>query len=489
MRRNPTALLVSGDASLIEAVQGVIDSFGDLDLLVAPGPTEARREVAREELALVLVHQDCLSEGDEVTHLVRSIRAAKRLLPTIVLSNRHSPEQALEMLRLGVADYLCRPIELSRLTYLIDVLTLRARLNRHASAVDVRTGPDQDPELHPYEARAVGRGQPCAVSGAASLARMMDQIRRVAALETTILLGGETGTGKTRLARSIHELSPRHDLPFLVVNCGALSVTLIESELFGHVRGAFTGADRDHSGKFAEVGRGTLLLDEIDALPPPLQAKLLRAVEERQFEPVGSNCSKPVQARLIAASNRALNEEAAASRFRSDLYYRLNVISFTLPPLRERRETIPELAREFAAEFAARSGREIAGISTEALRALLAYDWPGNIRELRNVIERAIALSVSREIQVDDLPEHFQRRGSSSRHVPAVTPAPPERAAAAVAAPAPTLARIKDDAERFRITDALRRHSNNRLRAAAELGISRMTLYKKLHKYGLMGSA
>ena len=171
----------------------------------------------------------------------------------------------------------------------------------------------------------------------------MEQVRRVAALETTILLGGETGTGKTRLARLIHELSPRRDLPFLVVNCGALSTTLIESELFGHVKGAFTGADRDHIGKFAEVGRGTLLLDEIDSLPPALQAKLLRAVEERLFEPVGSNSSLPVQARLIAASNRALDQEAAANRFRSDLYYRLNVISFTLPPLRDRRDIDPAL--------------------------------------------------------------------------------------------------------------------------------------------------
>src|SRR5262249_40681950 len=153
--------------------------------------------------------------------------------------------------------------------------------------------------------------------------------------------------------------------------------------------GAFTGADRDHTGKFAEVGGGTLLLDEIDALPPALQAKLLRAVEERLFEPVGSNVSLPVQARLIAASNRALEAEAAAGRFRSDLYYRLTVISFTLPPLRDRRETIPGLAREFVAEFAARTGREVAGISTEAHSAMLSYDWPGNIRELRNVIERA----------------------------------------------------------------------------------------------------
>ena len=254
----------------------------------------------------------------------------------------------------------------------------------------------------------------------------MEQVRRVATQDTTILLGGETGTGKTRLARHIHELSPRRDLPFLVINCGALSASLIESEMFGHVKGAFTGADRDRTGKFAEVERGTLLLDEIDSLPLALQAKLLRAVEERIFEPVGSNKSLPVQARLIAASNRPLDQEAAAGRFRLDLYYRLNVVSFTLPPLRDRREMIAHLASNFIAEFAARSGREIDGISAEALRALQAHDWAGNIRELRNVIERAVVLCPGREIQVDDLPEQFHRNGTavSSRSPRLLSPKP-----------------------------------------------------------------
>jgi DNA-binding NtrC family response regulator len=502
MRRNPTALLVSGEASLIEAVREAIDSLGDLDLVVAPGPSEAHRDVARDNGALVLVHQDCVGDFDEVIRLVRSFVETKRSLPVIVLSNRHRPEQVLELLRLGVADCLCRPLDLSRLTYLIDILSLRARrcpvglVRAVASESATRTGPARgDPNANTNAIANATHGHEC---GAACLERLMEQIVRVAALEATILLGGETGTGKTRLARLIHELSPRRHLPFLVVNCGALSATLIESELFGHVKGAFTGADRDHVGKFAEVGRGTLLLDEIDALPPPLQAKLLRAVEERVFEPVGSNRSLPVQARLIAASNRPLDEEAAASRFRSDLYYRLNVISFTLPPLRGRRETIPALAREFLAEIAARSGREVFAISVDALRAMQAYEWPGNIRELRNVIERAVALSVSLEIELEDLPEPLQRKATASGFADAdarrAAAAPWAALRAAVLhAPAPsfpsTLARTKDDAERFRITDALQRHANNRLRAAAELGISRMTLYKKLHKYGLMGSA
>src|SRR5208283_1161626 len=196
--------------------------------------------------------------------------------------------------------------------------------------------------------------------------------------------------GKTRLARMIHELSLRRDGPFLVIDCGALSAGLIESEMFGHVRGAFTGADRDRSGKLAQVGRGTLLLDEIDALPVELQAKLLRVVEQRVFEPVGSNHPQALVARLIAASNRDLDQEVAAGRFRPDLYYRLNVVGLELPPLRSEPERVPALANQFVAELAARSGRRAHAVADQAMRLLQEHDWPGNVRELHNVIERAI---------------------------------------------------------------------------------------------------
>jgi two-component system response regulator HydG len=314
---------------------------------------------------------------------------------------------------------------------------------------------------------------------------LQEQIRRVAPQETTLLLVGETGTGKTRLARFVHDLSPRRDEPFLVVDCGALSASLIESELFGHLKGSFTGADRDRAGKLAAAAGGTLLLDEINSLPLQLQAKLLRVVDERVFEPVGSNRAQPVRARLIAACNVPLEQEVAAGRFRSDLFYRLNVVAFYLPGLRDRRAAIAPLARKFLAEFAARNRPDVRGMTPAALRALEGYDWPGNVRELRNVIERAVALAPGEEIGPEDFPEAV--RAGASRPLPAATAPVPGEPVTAVA-PSRTLAGAKEEAEILRITEALRRHGNNRLRAAAELGISRMGLYKKLRKYGLFDS-
>jgi transcriptional regulator with PAS, ATPase and Fis domain len=312
---------------------------------------------------------------------------------------------------------------------------------------------------------------------------LIAQLRRVAPQDTTLLLTGETGTGKTRLARVIHNMSPRRGQPLLVVDCGALSASLIESELFGHVRGAFTGADRERRGKLAAAGRGTLLLDEVNSLPLPLQAKLLRAVDERIFEPVGSDQSQPVQARLIAASNEPLEREVAEGRFRRDLYYRLSVVSFTLPPLRRRREQIGKLAEQFLRQYASVYRPDVTVMSASALQALECYDWPGNIRELRNAVERAVAMCPGPVVQLEDLPENV---GSPQEPQ---TAAPPDNVVGGSASAHTTLSQSLQNEEIRRIQEALLRHQNNRLRAAAELGISRMGLYKKLHKYGLIEKA
>jgi transcriptional regulator with PAS, ATPase and Fis domain len=313
----------------------------------------------------------------------------------------------------------------------------------------------------------------------AGLAGLTAQVRRVAPQDTTLLLTGETGTGKTRLARLVHELSPRHAAPFLVVDCGALSASLIESELFGHARGAFTGADRDRPGKLAAAAGGTLLLDEVNSLPLPLQTKLLRAADERVFEPVGCNRPQPVRARLVAATNTPLEQEVAAGRFRADLYYRLNVVGFHLPPVRKRRGAVAPLARRFLREFASRNRPDVTGLTAEALGALYAYRWPGNVRELRNVLERAVALCHGPLVGLRDLPEGV-RAGVAMLSI-TLPAAPP---AAAPEEPV-TLRESRTEAEARRISETLRKHADNRRRAAAELGISRVALYKKLRKYGL----
>ena len=468
-----TMLVISDDPSLIELIDDVVRSIEGLKFAVLAGVDAAYSHEPWDDVSLVLIHLRRQGPTSEVTRLLRMVSAARRPVATLVVGDEYDADRALTLLRLGAAEYLARPLDISRLSYLLDVLTIRTRNAspaRVASAVEAHHRFGRDPYGPIFDDVTPENDQ------------LMGQVRRVAPQDTTILLSGETGTGKTRLATLIHELSPRRNEPFLVINCGALAPDVIESELFGHVEGAFAGAERDRTGKFAEVGRGTLFLDEIDSLPMTVQAKLLRVVEDRMFEVLGSSKSLPLRARLVAASNRPLEQEVAAHRFRSDLYYRLNVIGFHLPPLCERREIIPALASKFIAEFAARHRSEADSISDDALRMLEDYDWPGNIRELRNLVERAVALSHGNEIQVGDLPDSIARPGRDSLsqgfYIPSTIPVPSMASS--------TLAEIKRDAELARITEALEKHSNNRLRAASELGISRMTLYKKLYKYGLM---
>jgi DNA-binding NtrC family response regulator len=407
--------------------------------------------VSQQDVGLVLAHVG--NNGtDGVVRLLRGVAAARRPCPTVVLDDTYDADRAAALLRAGAADYLALPDELPRLVRLAELLTRRLRLPTPPPV----PAPDGPPVL-------------------------MDMVRRVAPQDITLLLTGETGTGKTRLARLVHELSPRRSEPFLVVDCSALSANLIESELFGHVKGAFTGADRDRAGKLAAAGSGTLLLDEVNSLPPLLQGKLLRAVDERAFEPVGSNSLRAVQARLIAASNVSLEAEVAAGRFRQDLYYRLGVVEFRLPPLRERREEVSALALRFLAEFAARNRPDVVGLSAEAVQALEEHDWPGNVRELRNVVERVVALCEGPVVGVEDLPEAVRVCGSTVVDPPGTLSGPGEAAEGPL-----TLSETLAETEVRRIVEALAKHRNNRLQAAAELGISRMGLYKKLRRHGML---
>jgi DNA-binding NtrC family response regulator len=294
--------------------------------------------------------------------------------------------------------------------------------------------------------------------------RVIDVARRVAQVDSTVLLTGESGVGKERIARFIHEESARAGGPFVAINCAAVPENLLESELFGHVRGSFTGATQDRVGLFEAANSGTLLLDEIGEVPPPMQVKLLRALQERQIRRVGENRNRPVSARVIAATNRDLVKEIRAARFREDLYYRLRVVEIRIPPLRERREDVLALARAFVTDAAARTGRKVSGFTPAAAHQLLRYGWPGNVRELENAIERAVVLTARGRIDIEDLP--------------------PEVGLAVPDAIVPTDVRPLADVEREYIKSVLRAVGGNRSQAARKLGIGEATLYRKIKQFG-----
>lgn len=299
--------------------------------------------------------------------------------------------------------------------------------------------------------------------------KVVELARRVAKVDTTVLITGESGVGKERVSRLIHDESPRAAGPFLAINCGAVTETLLESELFGHVRGAFTGASSDRMGLFEAAGGGTILLDEIGEISPAMQVKLLRALQEREIRRVGESKSRLVNVRVLAATNKNLGAEVAAGRFREDLFYRLRVIELSIPPLRARKEDVLPLARAILARTARRFDRKVVGFSPQAAERLLGYEWPGNVRELENAIERAVVLCDGPTVDVDQLPQEI---------APAVVPIP------RLGQDALTLEQV----ERRYILSVLDANGGNRTRTAAELGIGQATLYRKLKEYGVSGA-
>jgi two-component system response regulator HydG len=290
----------------------------------------------------------------------------------------------------------------------------------------------------------------------------------VAEVDSTVLLTGESGTGKERVARLVHEASARATGPFVAVNCGAITETLLESELFGHIRGAFTGATQDRPGLFEAANRGTLLLDEIGEVSPGMQVKLLRALQEREIRRVGENKSRKVDVRVLAATNRDLARGVARGEFRQDLYYRLKVVELQVPPLRERRDDILPLARVLLADAALRMKRKIAALAPKAADQLLRYAWPGNVRELENAMERAVALARGSRVEVEDLPEEIRE---------------------AVGAPVATVGKVRplDVIEKEYILAVLQLNGGNQTQTAQQLHIGSATLYRKLKRYGLIG--
>jgi len=317
--------------------------------------------------------------------------------------------------------------------------------------------------------------------------------RQVAASNASVLLLGETGTGKELIANAIHRLSPRGSGPFIRVNCGALAENLLESELFGHVRGAFTGAIDNRIGRFEAAHTGTIFLDEVNSTTPKLQVKLLRVLQEHEFERVGDTQTIRVDTRVIAASNRDLFEEVGVGRFREDLYYRLNVVTIYVPPLRERREDIAPLVSHFVRLYNQANNRHVPHVAPEALEALTSYDWPGNVRELQNYIERAIVLAPGDELTRDLLPEAVlgRRRPRIGRAADVETLAAAlveQGIASAGPEPDNLHAQIVNRVERELVAQVMLQCDGVQIKAAARLGINRNTLHKKLAQYGLSGS-
>jgi DNA-binding NtrC family response regulator len=305
------------------------------------------------------------------------------------------------------------------------------------------------------------------VAQSPAMERVLDLARRVARVDSTVLLTGESGVGKERIARLIHSESSRVKGPFLAINCGAVAEGLLESELFGHARGSFTGASQDRVGLFEAATGGTLFLDEIGEVPPPMQVKLLRALQEREIRRVGENTVRRVNVRVLAATNRDLVAEVNAARFRQDLYYRLRVVEIRVPPLRERSEDVLPLARTFLAESASRAGRKATGFTPRAANQLVRYGWPGNVRELENAVERAVVLSRGTRIDVEDLPEEVGLALPGARAAGEVRPL--------------------EEVERDYILAVLRANDGNKTRAAEQLKIGAATLYRKLKQYETLG--
>ncbi len=306
------------------------------------------------------------------------------------------------------------------------------------------------------------------VSRSVSMRRLFEILPRIAASDATVLIHGETGTGKELVARAVHQLSPRRDKPFVAVNCAALPDALLESELFGYVRGAFTGADRDKPGRFDLAAGGTLFLDEIGDISPALQVRLLRVLQEREFEPLGSNRPRQADVRVEAATHHDLKKRIADGTFREDLYYRLNVVALDLPPLRDRKEDVPLLAETFIARLNRRENKQVSGMAPEVLTLLMTHDYPGNVRELENIIERAFVMCAGGRIEVSHLPpELVGRRPASVGHGPN------------------ELACSRRLAEAAAIREALSRHGNNRSNAAQALGLHKSSLYRKIRALGI----
>ncbi len=397
-----------------------------------------------------VVVTDLKMPGMDGIELIKKIRAGEDRAAVVVMTAFGAVSSAVDAMRAGAADYLTKPLNFDELLVVLDKVLETQQLRR---------------ETRQLRARVRDRVAPGNIVGVAPpMQRVFEIVDQVAPSRATVLITGESGTGKELVANALHQRSPRASGPFIKLHCAALAESLLESELFGHERGSFTGAMARKDGRFQLADGGTLFLDEIGEISPAIQVKLLRFLQEHEFERVGGTQTIRVDVRVIAATNRNLVEEVAKGRFREDLYYRLNVVGLEMPPLRDRRSDIPMLAKFFLDRYTKENGKTIDSFAPETLQLLQAYDWPGNVRELENAIERAVVLTTGSILEVGQLPPHIRPKMTTTG-LPII--------------PGSTLA----DLERYAILETLKATGGSTSRAAELLGISTRTIQYRLHEY------
>jgi DNA-binding NtrC family response regulator len=454
----PTLLVVDDDRGIRELVRSLGERAG-FDVSLCADGSEALSELRQRHYDLAAI--DLCMPGTGGLDVLRAIRTADLDCQVILMSGGATIDNAVEAIKLGAVDFLTKPLDIERFLQLL--ANVREEISRRE-------------HLLKAESRAVQSAEFCGMIGRGPASQQLfDLIRRLAPHVRIALITGETGSGKELVARALYRTGPRRQQPFVVVNCSAVVEALFESELFGHVKGSYTGATETTPGLFELADGGTIFLDEVGELPLTVQAKLLRVLETGEVQRVGASAPRRVDVHVLAATNRDLLAEVAAKRFRSDLYYRINVVELTVPPLRDRREDIPYLVAAFIRDAATRLRKPLHGLTSAAERQLMARAWDGNIRELRNAIERACILAESGWVTERELKQ------STSRPAPA-----PGLAAAAPVANGFDGDDVKLSArERDHIRQVLERAGGNKMAAARALGLDRRTLYRRLDRYGL----
>ncbi|MHB1844079.1 MAG: sigma-54-dependent transcriptional regulator [Deltaproteobacteria bacterium] len=448
-------LVVDDDRSNLESIERIFTKEG-FRVRTAPEGTQALDLIRREPPAVVVT--DLAMPGLDGVSLLRAVKALSPETEVVLMTAYGTVEGAVEAMKEGAYDFITKP------------------LKRHTVLRSVRKALEKQAlvhENHRLRARLADLSAPGGMIGQSPVFRaMLDLVRQAAASHATVLVTGESGTGKELVARALHDLSPRAEAPFVAVNCAAIPESILEAELFGFERGAFTGAVARKEGRFERANRGTLFLDEVGEMSPSVQVKLLRVVQEGEIERLGGNGPIDVDVRIVAATNRDLQKEVAAGRFREDLFYRLNVVRVSLPPLRERPEDVPLLAHHFLREFCAKNHKQLSGFTPEALSLLEGHVWPGNVRELENAVERAVVLSRTDRLGVEDfagLPRSERSAGGAMG----------EGNPRALTIP---LGTSLDEIERQVIRETLRLTGGDKTLAAQLLGIATRTIYRKIDR-------